>query len=230
VVLLLQGQGHGFVFAVVAGVVHAHHPLGVGEFEHHVGHQIALGQQAGPFGQRPVGADGGGDKAGQGADALGLLPHRAQLLLEQHMVQLLQAGDQRGLAVGIEEELGVGQARAYHLLVAADDLARVLGLDVGDEDEGRQQAAVGVVHREVLLVTLHGVHQGFRRHRQELLLEGGGEHHRPLHQGGDFFQQLVVQIGDTARGGGGLFAPALIIALRRSKSASTLPRSSSCCR
>ena len=45
-ILLVQGHGHVFRFAIVTRVVHAHHALGVGKFEHHVGHQVALGQQA----------------------------------------------------------------------------------------------------------------------------------------------------------------------------------------
>ncbi|MNC03572.1 hypothetical protein D3C75_509840 [compost metagenome] len=121
------------------------------------------------------------------------------------------------LEVSLEEELGVRQTGAHHLLVAADDLARVLGLDVGDEDELRQQLAALVVDREVLLVTLHGVNQRLGRYRQELLFEVGGQHHRPFDQGGDFFQQGVVQIGDATEGGSGRFGVSLDLGLARHK-------------
>ena len=201
----------------MTGVVHPHDTLGAGELADHVGHQIALGEQAGTLGLSHVGADALGDKAGDGLDALNLGLDGAELLLEQHGLEARQAGGQGLLEVGLEEELGVRETGANHLLVAADDLARVFRLDVGDEDELRQQLAVLVVDREVLLVTLHGVHQRFSRHGQELLFEVGGQHHRPLDQCGDLFQQGVIQIGHATEGGSGRFGVSLDLGLARHK-------------
>ena len=199
----------------MTGVVHPHDTLGVGELADHVGHQITLGEQTGTLGLSHIGADTLGDKAGDGLDALDLGLDGAQLLLEQHGFKARQAGGQGLLEVGLEEELGVRETGANHLLVAADDLARVFRLDVGDEDELRQQLAVLVVDREVLLVTLHGVHQRFSRNGQELLFEVGGQHHRPLDQCGHFFQQGVVQIGHATEGGSGRFDVSLDLGLAR---------------
>ena len=182
----------------MARVVHAHHALGIGEFEHHVGHQVALRQQARAGGVVDVGADLAGNPARQRLNAVGFVAQGAQLLLEQHGFQARQVIFQAFLSVGVEEELGVGQARTHHLLVTGDDLLRVFRLDVGHEDKVRQQFARGVIHREILLVALHGVHQRFRRHRQEFLFEFGGQYHRPFHQRGHFFQQAVAQIGLAA--------------------------------
>ena len=182
----------------MARVVHAHHALGIGEFEHHVGHQVALRQQARAGGVVDVGADLAGNPARQRLNAVGFVAQGAQLLLEQHGFQARQVIFQAFLTVGVEEELGVGQAWTHHLLVTGDDLLRVFRLDVGHEDKVRQQFARGVIHREILLVALHGVHQRFRRHRQEFLFEFGGQYHRPFHQRGHFFQQAVAQIGLAA--------------------------------
>ncbi|MNH00386.1 hypothetical protein D3C79_595770 [compost metagenome] len=197
-ILLVQRNGNVFRFAVVARVVHAHHALGVGEFEHHVGHQIALRQQARAGSVVNVGTNLAGNPARQRLDAIGLVAQGAQLLLEQHGFQTRQVVFQTFFAVGVEEELGIGQTRAHHLLVTGDDLLRIFGFDIRHEDKVRQQFARGVIHREILLVALHGVHQRFRRHRQEFLFEFGGQHHRPFHQRGHFFQQAFAQIGLAA--------------------------------
>ena len=182
----------------MARVVHAHHATGIGEFEHHVGHQVALRQQARAGGVVDVGADLAGNPARQRLNAVGFVAQGAQLLLEQHGFRARQVIFRAFLTVGVEEELGVGRAWTHHLLVTGDDLLRVFRLDVGHEDKVRQQFARGVIHREILLVALHGVHQRFRRHRREFLFEFGSQYHRPFHQRGHFFQQAVAQIGLAA--------------------------------
>ncbi|MOA00430.1 hypothetical protein D3C78_1197890 [compost metagenome] len=78
-------------------------------------------------------------------------------------------------------------------------MLRIFGFDIGHEDKVRQQFARGVIHREILLIALHGVDQRFRRHRQEFLFEFGRQHHRPFHQRGHFFQQAFAQIGLAAK-------------------------------
>ena len=197
-ILLVQRHGHVFRFAVMARVVHPHHALGVGELEDHVGHQVALGQQARAGCVVHVSANLFGNPARQRLDAIGLVAQGAQLLLEQHGFQTRQVIFQTFFTVGIEEELGIGQTRTDHLLVTGDDLLRIFGLDVGHEDKVRQQFAGVVVDREVLLVALHGVNQRFRRHREEFFFELRRQHHRPFHQRGDLFQQAFAQIGLTA--------------------------------
>ncbi|MOA28604.1 hypothetical protein D3C78_1495570 [compost metagenome] len=61
------------------------------------------------------------------------------------------------------------------------------------------------------------MNQRLGRYRQELLFEVGGQHHRPFDQGGDFFQQGVVQIGDATEGGSGRFDVSLDLGLAHHK-------------
>jgi hypothetical protein len=51
--------------AVGERVVAAHDALQLGELAHHVGDEVGLGQQRGALGLRDVGAELGGDRAGQ---------------------------------------------------------------------------------------------------------------------------------------------------------------------
>jgi hypothetical protein len=117
-----------------------------------------------------------------------------------HLVEPGHAGFQRLLAVLVEEELGVGQARPHHALVAFDDAAGIGRRDVADDQElVRQPAPAGtdgprrhVEQREVLLVGLHRQDQAFLGHRQEFGLETAGEHVRPFDQRGHFIEQRGV--------------------------------------
>ncbi len=45
----------------------------------------------------------------------------------------------------------------------------------------------------------HGRDQRFRRHAQEVFIEGTGQCYRPFVQRGDFFQQVVINDGFTAQ-------------------------------
>lgn len=71
----------------MARVVHPHHALRVGELEDHVGHQIALGEQARAGSMIDVRANLLSDPAGQRLNTIGLIAQRTQLLLEQHGLQ-----------------------------------------------------------------------------------------------------------------------------------------------
>ncbi|MNQ85845.1 hypothetical protein D3C85_1010210 [compost metagenome] len=106
------------------------------------------------------------------------------------------------LLVLLEEEFGVGEAWTHHLLVAGNDLRRVLADHVGHGDEARQQLAVGIQQAEVLLVVLHGGDQGFLRNFEEAFLEGAHQRHRPLDQGGHFIQQVGGDHGGALLLGG----------------------------
>ncbi|CQQ36398.1 Uncharacterised protein [Salmonella enterica subsp. enterica serovar Typhimurium str. DT104] len=83
-ILFVQRHGHIFRFTIMARVVHPHHALGVGELEDHVGHQVALGEQARTSGVVDVSANLTGNPARQRLNTVGLVAQRAQLLLEQH--------------------------------------------------------------------------------------------------------------------------------------------------
>lgn len=64
--------------------MHAHNALCIGEFEDHIGHQVALGQQACAGRQIDVSADLFCNPAGQGFNTVGFVTKRSQLLLEQN--------------------------------------------------------------------------------------------------------------------------------------------------
>ena len=191
-ILLIQRHRDIFRFAIVTRVVHPHNALGVGELEDHVGHQVTLRQQARTGSVVNVSANLFGDPASQRLDAVSFVAQRPQLLLEQHGLQARQVIFQTFFTVGIEEELSIRQTWTNDFLVTRDNLLRIFRFDVGNEDKVRQQFAVVRIHREVLLVTFHGVNQCFRRHREEFLFEFRGQNDRPLHQRSHFFQQAFA--------------------------------------
>src|SRR5690606_35484474 len=119
---------------VVARVVAAHDALQLGELAHHVGQQVSLGQTRRSVGalRQHVTAQLLADGTRDGAHTLHALALRAQLVVVYDLGQALDAAFQRLLAVLVEEELGIGQARAYHALVATDHRARVGRTDVAD--------------------------------------------------------------------------------------------------
>ncbi|VEA14759.1 Uncharacterised protein [Salmonella enterica subsp. enterica] len=82
-----------------------------GELEDHVGHQVALGEQARTSGVVDVSANLTGNPARQRLNTVGLVAQRAQLLLEQHGLQTRQMVFQTFFTVGIEEEFSICQTR-----------------------------------------------------------------------------------------------------------------------
>ena len=123
---------------------------------------------------------------------LGAVALAAQLAVVDHLVQPGHPRFQRLLAVLVEEELGVGQARAHHPLVALHHRTGVVGPDVADDQELVGQLAGGVQQRKVLLVGLHRQDQAFLRHAEEFRLELADQHVRPLDQGRHLVQQGIV--------------------------------------
>src|SRR3546814_19019215 len=67
----------------------------------------------------------------------------AQLVVIDDAAQLLHARGQRGLAVSVEEELRVGQARPHHALVALADIDWVVGVHVADDQEALRKLEIG---------------------------------------------------------------------------------------
>ncbi len=199
-VVVLDGIGHFGGQAVGLGVVAAHGALQFREFAHHVGDEVGLGELrglVGMAGQLHV-ADLLGDGPGNGAHALHALALGAQLVVIDHPGQRGHAGFERLLAVLIEEELGIGQARAHHALVAAHHGARVVGADVADHQEAVRETAFGIEQREVLLVGLHREDEAFLRHVEELLLELAHQHIGPFDQRRDLVEQRIVFDGPHA--------------------------------
>ena len=91
------------------------------------------------------------------------------------MRQILHAVGQLLLLVGFPEEAGVVEAGAQHALVAAAHEALGVGVDVHHRHELRRQLALGVLHREILLVVPHHGDQHFFGQFQELRIEAAGD-------------------------------------------------------
>ena len=111
----------GLVLALRLGVVTAHQPLQFGKFADDFGQQIGLAQLRGAFGFRRIGADDRRKLTCKGGDARNTLGLGAQLLMENDLLEFRQPVFQPRLQVGVVEELGVGQPRADHSLVAGDN-------------------------------------------------------------------------------------------------------------
>ncbi len=198
--MVFDGVGNRLAQAVVERVVAAHGALQLGELAHHVGHKVGLGQLGGQVG---VGHHSGiaqlrGNGFGNRAHALHALALRAQLVVVDHLAQAIDARGQRFLAILVEEELGIGQARAHHALVAAGHKAGVFGADVAHYQELVGQLARSVEQREVFLVGLHREDEALLRHVEKLWLKSADEHVGALDQRGDFVQQRIVFDGAGA--------------------------------
>ena len=93
----------------------------------------------------------------------------------------------------VPEELRVPQARAQDALVACDYSATiVLGREIGDSNEKRRQATVGVLERQVLLMMAHRRDQDFLRQRHETLVDPAEQGDRPLDQTDELGQQRGI--------------------------------------
>ena len=193
-VMILDGVGDIDGKAVMQRVVAAHDALQFGEFADHVGQQVGLGQQCGLFGMQgeTFAAQLLANCLGNGADALHAFALGPQPIVIDDLGQPEDSRFERFLAVLVEEELGIGQARTNHALVAADHRARVGRADVADDEELVGQLAGGVQKREILLIGLHGQDEAFLGHGEEFGLELSNQHVRALDQGGDFIEQGVV--------------------------------------
>ena len=186
--------GHRRRLALLQRVVAAHHPLQLREFPDHPAHEIGLAQGSRPLAEPPVKTR---HVRRQGSDELaqpfGLLPDAAELGVEDDRLQRRQPILQPGLAVLVPEELGVGQARPQHALVAGDDRLAAVGCHhVGHDDEARRQAAVRREQREIFLMRAHRGRQHLGRHRHEGRIDRPGQDHGPFDQPGDLAQQRVI--------------------------------------
>ncbi len=142
--MLGDGIGDLGCLAVMERVIAPHDALQLGELADHAGREIGLGEMRGALGERGVGAGNERrERPDQRLDALHLVEHAAELRVEDPLAELLDAALQPRLAVLVPEELGVGQTRPQHALVAGDDRRAAIGRQVvGDDEEFRRQRAV----------------------------------------------------------------------------------------
>ena len=199
-IVVFNSVCNSFIQTVIQRVVAAHDALQLGEFAHHVGHQVGLGQLGGQVSLRHqlCIAQLLCNRLGNGTHTLNTLTLRAQLVVIDHLAQTFHTAFQCFFAVLVKEELGIRQTGAHHALIAADHGRWVCGADVADDEELVGQLAVGVQQGEVLLVGLHGQNQALLRHSQEFFFKFADQHVGALDQSGDFVQQGFIFNGAHA--------------------------------
>ncbi len=190
-VVLLDGSGNVGRLAVVLGVIAAHQALQFREFADHVGDQVRFRKPRRALRQCAVRAQVRRDGRRDGAHARRPIRLRAELVVIDDAAELGQARFQRMAPVLVEEELGVGQPRAQHALVAGDDRRRVRRLQVAHQQEPVDELPRIVGEREVPLVQLHREDEAFLRDVQERGVERAGVDDRPFDQRRDFVQQRI---------------------------------------
>ena len=121
-VMLLDGFGDFFGFAVQAGVVFAHRALQLGELADHFGDQVGFGQTCGAFSCGGIRAQCFGDVGGNTLQAFNTLGLRTDFVVVNHAGQFRQAAFQSRFLVLFVEELGIRQTRAQDAFVALDDV------------------------------------------------------------------------------------------------------------
>ena len=198
-VMVFNRVGHFQGQAIIERVIAAHGALQFGKFPHHVGDQVGLGELCGLGGflRQHIAAQLLANGPSDGAHAFHALALAAQFVVIDHPAQSLDTGSQRFLAVLVEEKFGVRQARAYHALVAANDQAGIVRVDVADNQKLVGQLACRVQQRKVLLVGFHRQDQAFLRHVQKFFFKRADQHLRTLDQRGDFVEQRGV-VNDAA--------------------------------
>ena len=125
-----------------------------------IGGQVGFAEQRGLVNDAGTDGDSGGleDRGDQAAEFLHahrLVEVAAQVFLEGHGLEHLDAIAERDFLVGVPEETGIVEAGAEDTLVAVADEAVGIAVGVQDGEEVRRELAVGVFEREVLLVVAH---------------------------------------------------------------------------
>ena len=194
----LDRIGDLFRLTVVQRVIAAHDALQLGKLADHVGGKVGLAQVGSALGSFRVCFQLARNFPGECLDALHALELAAELVVIDDTGKPRHARFEPCLAVLVVEELRVGQPRAQHALVAVDDFARLLRLDVRHEQKAGQELARRLVAQgHVLLVLLHGEHETFLGHFEEFCAEGSLVHRRCFHQRGDLVVERVARDWNT---------------------------------
>ena len=192
-ILVGDGLGNALVLAVVARVIAAHDSLQLRELTHHVRQQVRFSELRGAVCQiHQFLVNLLGHPFGDASDPLYPFVLATKLVMVDHFLQPRGSISERLLAVLIKEKFRVGQPRTHHALVALDYRRRIIGRDVGHNQELVGQPARGVQQREIFLVHLHGQDQTFLRHLEKSLIEFPDQHIGTLDQRRDFVEQGVV--------------------------------------
>ncbi len=182
-VLIVDGlaDGHGgalgkfHALGLVDEVEAADDALEFGELLYQFGGEIALGHERGlvdhALAQRGIKlGDGGADLAAEVLGAGGLVIVAAEFLLEGDRLEHGHAILEGELLIGVPEEARVVEAGAQDALIAVahDGFAFGVGDGVEHGEEVGRELAVGVFHREVLLVIAHDGDEDFFGQGEEL--------------------------------------------------------------
>ena len=127
-VVVLDGVGDLCPEPFQPRVVSAHGALQLGKLAHHPGGEVGLAEPRGleDVGDQLLPAERAGQPARHRADAVDAIELAAQPRLVGPAPQVLDAVAELALAILLEEEAGVGEARAQHPLVAVPGHGAIL--------------------------------------------------------------------------------------------------------
>ena len=191
-VLFPDGLGHFLPFVVQEGIFLAHGALEFGEFRHHAGDQIRLGQEGSPFHGLGIcfQASGFYQHVTQLLEPFRLVVHIPQAMLEGYFVEPFPVLGQGFLPVVVEEEHRIVQTGPEHPFIPVGHDVQMFLAAIPDGDELGHQFPIFVEHGEVPLVVPHGGDDGAVRQTQVLVIDMAAQGRGIFHQEGDFFQQV----------------------------------------
>src|SRR6266436_3098353 len=190
-IVVVDGVGNFHGLALGPCVEATNDSLQLGEFAHHLGGEVALGELGGAVRLGDVSLQHAkvepllGQPAGDGADAFDFVAVAAEAGFIGDALEFRQIVGEPTLLVGGPEELRVGKARAEDTLVSGADDAFGIACDVNHREEVRGEVAVLFLDGGVFLVIAHDGDENFVRKIEE----GGIE--VPLDDGGK-----LVEIDD----------------------------------
>ena len=190
----LDGGRDGFVLALRAGIIAAHHALQLGKLIDHLRNKVGLGEAGRACCQIRIGPDLRGQFSRQRSHTLHLVGNRAELLLEIDGRELFGHLFQRGRAVIVPEKACIIETRRQDTAVALGNRCPAIGrLDIGHDHEVRcKVAGARLPHGEVFLVGAHGQADDLARQVQEGLVHVAQDDNRPFRQPRHLFQQALV--------------------------------------
>ena len=150
--------------------------LKLGKFLDQLGRKIGLGQQRSlEHNPRPdrraAVADQFRHQAAELLHPASLVVVTAEIFLEGHRLQHVDALSQADFLVSLPEETGVVEAGAQYPFIAVTNETVRIAVGIQHREKMWQQLAAFVFQREVLLVIAHHGHQHFRGKREEFRLE-----------------------------------------------------------
>ena len=188
-VLIVDGDGDFFGFALGARVETADDALKFGEFLDEFGGEIGFREQRGAL---RVGLAAEFVSPTQCHHPLGLLEIAAEFGLEGDVGEIVHAVGELLFLIGVPEEAGVVEAGAQHAFIAVTDQALGIAIGVGDRDELRVRACRPAFPPRSISGDAHHRDQDFFRKIEELRIEGAGDRRGPFGQVDQRVEQIVI--------------------------------------